>query len=208
MQFFQETSARAVATFVHQHIDDTQVAPFLIQTIKEYAGYDDVGEILNHMLLGLEKEMGDRSFENKCTPSDWLFAGKMRGLTFYASVYPMFRPANTPRLDADWVSIMTRTNSDVLEVCKTTVGEWNHDTRRQAIIKVLMTNWTNQRCKYCDIMLLPADELCCYCRTVLGDEECHFCQGVCGKMKFGRLKRGREPEVHYHEGCKQRKLQR
>ena len=214
MEFFQIETTRALMNFVSQFQHSATYEAHIVTLIRHFAGGDDVGLVLDAILKKYETSFGN----NFTTPfrSHCLTNGRINGvavlirLQCYATQYvPGAGGAALQWQPEDNIVVKTtdgKRGTPWLEVATTTVANWNGQTRRRCLMEALLVHIRNNRCKYCDDLLIN-EGMCGFCSTRVGVNKCHFCMSKCGIMEHNRLKRGREePKVYFHLSCKKRKL--
>ena len=210
MQFFQPESTQALTTFVRQFEHGPTYEGEVVNLIKQFANCDDVGEVLNNLLLKYEAYFGPVMLPTFHDGTH--ICGCIHGNRVQIWVNGD-KPWHRDFLPADKITVRTNCLSFGGPSCysrlvcgETTFGDFNRLFLRRAIIACLVVQYENERCKYCDHLVID-DGPCNECLETINADMCTFCQSGCGCMEHKRLKRGRDkPTEHYHAGCKKRKL--
>ena len=212
MQFFQPESTQALTTFVRKFEHGPTYEEEVLNLIKQFAGGDDIGVVLTNLLLKYEGHFGPEMFPT--FHDDHRIIGRIHGNRVQIWVDGA-KPWHRDYLPEDKITVRTNCLSFGEPICyfrlvcaETTFGDFNRLFLRKAIIACLVAQYDNERCKYCDHLVID-DGPCNRCLEIINADKCTFCQSKCGCMEHKRLKRGRhQPTEHYHAGCKKRKLER
>ena len=203
MNFFREESKREIKDFVNKHVGGTNID----KMIREFAGCDEDGEVLNKIVLKIEGHYGEDHFENGYTAKTfpghlgticgdsvhlWFYAHKDFHRQHYANGDPVFCRIATA------VGKNESVESSAI-IFETIVADWNPKTRRRAIVKGIRILYKNRRCKCCDCLVVKGDK-CEKCSLTINTHQCCFCKSRVGNMTHKPLKRG-GPYTHYHAGC-------
>ena len=210
MNFLQLTqqSSNEIEAFVRRFIDDTEAAPTFVQIIKDFAGTEEIAKALNAILLRWEALYGNAHFENGYTQTNrggrddnmgvingnkfcMFFLGRRAPPGGHPMVECRMHAKWCPDGDFAWVAFKHHTVGTIA------VDQWNFNTRRALIIKALLLQYNDQRCRFCDV-LLPQAGVCSRCEVVINKKSCPLCKGRVGQL---RKKRGR---VYVHEACEKR----
>ena len=206
MVFFQPESTQALSTFVRQFQHGPTYEKNILSLIEQFAGGDDVGEVINNLVLRYEGWFVPEMFPT--FKDDSRIIGRIRGNRVQIWVKGE-KPWHRDYLPEDKILVQTSAVScgwGRLKIAETTVRDFDRAFLRKAIIACLVAQYANMRCKYCDHLVIE-DGPCSECLETIGADVCTFCHSACGCMEHKRLKRGRDkPTEHYHEGCKKRKL--
>ena len=206
MQFFQPETVQVLKNFVSQFQHCVGYERQVVNIIKEFAGGDDVGLVLNALLLKFENAF-DTNFTTVLRGESRII-GVIHGMKVWIQLHSLVNWPRETYEPEDVIEVRVSDEKDgspILTVGKTTAANWNHSTQRTLIAAALMVCWTNTQCKYCG-QLIVNEGMCARCELRINAEKCHFCMSRCGRMEHKRLKRGRdEPKVHYHVVCKKRK---
>lgn len=203
MNFFLSESSDALEAFIRKFIDDTEAAPSFLKHIKEYAGCDETGEVLNNILLKLEDEFGPVTPITD-EPQHVVVAGVVNEncvrVWFHPENYNMIHNSNVcarmTTWEGDWNDETHGLDRDSAIMCKIDNDAWSFKTRRDALIMMILIQFQDVRCTYCDRLIVAHARCCEACsRVVRKNGGCRLC-----KRKAGRLN-----EDGVHESCERGK---
>ena len=210
MEFFQTESTRALTKFVEQFRYSPGYEQGIVSVILEFAGGDDVGLVLNAILLKYEERF-NTDFTTVIRKQSRMISDihGRRVLIQIRSSVPWNRPTWVPD---DKIEVYTcDVKDDTLDlplflVGSTIAAHWSHATQRALLKDSLLIHWRNNQCKYCGDLVIN-EGMCSQCSMRINTNKCIYCMSLCGRMEHKRLKRGRdEPKVYYHVMCKKRKF--
>ena len=186
------------------------VASFL-RNMKEYAGADERGELINKICERIEGKLGTNCYEIGTTnaPDRMAYnAGTIMGHTIQCGCAIL---ESNPIAATDRIFLRLGKQGIYYKICapliETTVGQWNIKTRRAAINKCLWAYFRNERCHYCDT-IVDGGSRCQECTRTHNFEECCLCHSQFGQLTHGKLqKTNKRKKVFFHEGCKKRRTE-
>jgi hypothetical protein len=208
INFFLEESTGALDEFVRKFINDTEAAPTFLRLIKEYAGNDKVGEVLNNILLKCEELLGMDSFADGFADGHRSYGsaerGTIRGRPFHCWFYNNYETIATGTILCRLATAHGAHGGveNSITVATVTLDQWSFETRRGCIIKALLLCYKNNLCRYCDELMV---ETCERCSLVIAAQPCELCNEDVGRMVHVKLTRG-QPKVWCHQGCKRRRV--
>jgi hypothetical protein len=212
MNFFLEESTSELEAFVRTFINDTQAAPTFLRLIKEYAGNDRVGVVLNNILLKCEEQLGMHSFADGNALAfldgrNRAQAGTIRGRSFRVWFHRVDPETWNNVTTAAIVFLLAATHPEngnrTITIAKLAPDQWSFETRRSCFIKALLICYQNNLCRSCD-MLMVEPGTCAGCSLVVAAQPCGICDEEVGRMVKFKLVRG-QPKVWCHQACIRRR---